>query len=381
MAYGFSRYLHNGLKRLNYAELKAFVDWETPYRRENDRISKSWPLGPRRDSHKHLRLHDDGSISLWYGNRLTVDEHAAVNYMREEFDEMDATWEALRSNPDRDAKFSHMVYNTRNKLGVIHPDNTFEFLNVKDQGDAMFLSCVLRATVKAEARRGGMMFYGKNDQVHPIYRGLRINLETHEAVSDYTVRRYKVNRSGFNKYKKFYDEYIKVSTAMVSQMDNKGVLDLALDVTTEIQDSRDKQPTKKDFNKSEAFVALRNYIDNKDYLGGLVMFAVCNKEVIITAIPAYQTRTFSSQLWLAAQNPQDTKIREVLLTRAGNIGLSNYVKKFNTTYFNKFLIGEAFDIDLSKSFIEEEETKGKLFATSTYPIIVIDKSIDKIHRL
>jgi hypothetical protein len=168
---------------------------------------------------------------------------------------------------------------------------------------------------------------------------------------------------------------------MVSQMDNKGVLDLALDVTTEIQDSRNKQPTKKDFNKSEAFVTLRNYIDNRDYLGGLVMFAVCNKEVIITAIPSYQTRTFSSQLWLAAQNPQDTNIREVLLTRAGHVGLSDYVKTFNAKHFNKFLIDSAFETDVSKSFIREEETKGKLFSTSTYPIIVIDNSIDKIHRL
>jgi len=109
------------------------------------------------------------------------------------------------------------------ELGIVHPDNTFEFTKMSSlgQGARYYVSthCFDYPDVRADCRRGGVIL----DFKYPLYKGLRINLENMRPAEGQQIELYKrvVNRSAAKELYAPYKEMLSVSKAMFSQMDDK----------------------------------------------------------------------------------------------------------------------------------------------------------------
>lgn len=384
----FSRYFHYGLMRISYAALEERTRTHTAYPKTKDKGAEhtvAWPLAARRDSHKHFRKHADGSFSIWYGHRQNTDRMANVEAGWEELDKLGRNYANLSDTQRRNLSAS------RRKLGVVYPDNTFEFHYIQDNGDAMFLSEALGATIRGESRRGGKMFYGKNGHVHPVYKGLRIKLDTHEAVSDYTVLRYKVNRKGMKDYKAQFDDWKNVSLAMAKQMDDEAILDVAVDVFTEFHFNDVNQVLLGRLDgDSEKYIkhVTDKILAKGDPLGAMVY------EVLIPSNTGklgvgYQAYALASALKIYCTTPAEERTQPQwvdslnnMYLRAKNMRLAGRVVAYIENVFDDALIKKGFAFARDETFDQIVDTdKGKLFPASKFPIIVTDKSIAKTYRL
>jgi hypothetical protein len=308
---------------------------------------------------------------------------------------VEAGWEELDNIGSNYANLSDTqrrnLSASRRKLGIVYPDNTFEFHYIQDNGDAMFLSEALSATIRGESKRGGKMFYGKNGHVHPVYKGLRIKLDTHEAVSDYTVQRYKVNRKGMKVYKAQFDDWKNVSLAMAKQMDDAAILDVAVDVFTEFHFNDVNQVLLGRMEgDSEKYIkhVTDKILAKGDPLGAMVY------EVLIPSNTGklgvgYQAYALASALKIYCTTPVEERTQQQwvdslnnMRLRAKNMRLAGRVVAYIENVFDDALIKKGFAFARDETFDQIVDTdKGKLFPTSKFPIIVTDKLIAKTYRL
>jgi hypothetical protein len=119
-------------------------------------------------------------------------------------------------------------------LGVVRPDNTFEFNapHGYGQGDMGILSQWSLGWFSNDSRRGGMV-YKRGQIVHPIYHGMRVHCETMEPVVPYQVVGKRVQRKVTNELMSSYKDFYKVSEVMLKSMDYKTFMETALDVYDE----------------------------------------------------------------------------------------------------------------------------------------------------
>jgi hypothetical protein len=110
-----------------------------------------------------------------------------------------------------------------NELGIVHPDNTFEFTSTTSlgQGGRYYVGthCFNTDDVVANCRLGGVIL----DYKYPLFKGLRIDLENMNPAKDQQIEFFKkvVNRSAAKELYAPYKEMLSVSKAMFSQMDDK----------------------------------------------------------------------------------------------------------------------------------------------------------------
>lgn len=140
---------------MQYADFIRVTKTSKPYRGTN-----AYPVGSRRYSHRHFVMNGD-VVQVWDANLRMAEEYRKGV-----------------------APLDH--WSRRRHLVNIHPDNTVEFVSVWGIGDGMFLSNLLGGLVHSEARRGGTVFYPKNnpDLVHPVFKGLRVSLTDGSAHPD-----------------------------------------------------------------------------------------------------------------------------------------------------------------------------------------------------
>jgi hypothetical protein len=129
------------------------------------------------------------------------------------YQQSDGTWEYYR----------YEVY--PNILGVVRPDNTFEFTADKyGQGDRGILSNYSYGYLSTNSRMGGVIWTGKlngNGErgAMPIYKGLRVNCETMQPTKPITVIGKKVDRKvGKTLLAKYVDFYM-TTEVMTKAMD------------------------------------------------------------------------------------------------------------------------------------------------------------------
>lgn len=203
----------NDVRRISYERLAQRVATDTPYRNSGN----AYPLGDRKYSDRHFRKEDDGTFTIWYADREVIDnKHGKDNDKRTDFDK------------NRDYYSSQM-------LGRVHPDNTFEFTARLSNGENMLLTQGLCAWVHHDKSKGGTVYQkrkvGNSGMiVHPVFKGLRINCDTGEAVTPYEVFLPVVKRKVASDVMNSYQEFITTFEVMVNSMDDRGIWEVYYDL-------------------------------------------------------------------------------------------------------------------------------------------------------
>lgn len=120
-------------------------------------------------------------------------------------------------------------------LCVVRSDNTLEYVNGFHQGDNMKMSDWSRGLQYDSHRMGGTAYAEYNGSIsHPIFKGLRINQETHEPVGmDVQVFRRTVDRKKSKELMLAYKEAFKSPDAFLKCMDTDTMITSIKDVLDE----------------------------------------------------------------------------------------------------------------------------------------------------
>ena len=213
------------MQTLNYTRLNSLSNSVSPYRGSVNRF----PIGSRRHNTKYFLVRDED------GQRVFDIVHGQhwkhVTLTKQEHDDLAKQGSTkLRKYQDGDGTWEYYTYETRpNILGVVRPDNTFEFTSDSyGQGDRGVLSVYGNGYLSTDSRRGGMIWMGaqggklKNDRTRgaiPIYKGLRVNCETMQPTKPITVIGRKVDRKVGKDLLAKYADFYAVTEVMTKAMD------------------------------------------------------------------------------------------------------------------------------------------------------------------
>jgi hypothetical protein len=192
------------IHRISYESLANQVKNSKPYRNSGN----AYPLGYREYSARHFRALDDGSFSIWYMHRESSD--AVIRG-----DEINA-W-----------------YKDKKPLGVVRPDNSFEFTteNGMHQGENTLLSELLGVYIHQVKDKGGaVMTVTSGVSEYPIFTGLRFDIGTKKPLTQFTVVQPTLNRKRSNEHMKQYKEFLDVYPMFIKAMNDKAALEVIRDL-------------------------------------------------------------------------------------------------------------------------------------------------------
>ena len=213
------------MRVLNYQRLNSITHSVSPFRGSLNRF----PIGNRRQNTKYFLVGEENGervFTIVHGCRFTY-----VSLTKEEHDEqLKAGVSHLHANQDSDGTWTCRRYDkVPNILGVVRPDNTFEFTGKSyGQGDRGILSSYSHGVLSTESRRGGMIWMGaqggklRNDRtrgVIPIYQGLRVDCETMQPTKPITVIGRKVDRKVGKDLLAGYADFYATTEVMTKAMD------------------------------------------------------------------------------------------------------------------------------------------------------------------
>ena len=221
---------------LSYERLTKVTNTVPHYRGNKDRF----PLFNRRENRKYFLVREeDGQrvFDIVYG--VTWERH---DLTKEEFEAMEAKGEKTAAkyakydgNGKETGEYEYSWYETMpNVIGTVRSDNTFEFNATRyGQGDRTVMSSLSRGWFSTDSRRGGMVY--RNGQVlHPIYRGMKVDVETMQPSVPYEVVIHHVNRKAAKDLLSKYEHFYKVSEVMLKAMTVGMVIETAKEVVTGI---------------------------------------------------------------------------------------------------------------------------------------------------
>ena len=209
------------MRYLSYPKLDSISHSVSPYRGTLNRF----PIGNRKENTKYFIVGDDNGervFNIVYGKNWKQ-----VSITKQEHDEL-AKQDASKAHAyEQDGSFSYWRYEaTPNVLGVVRPDNTFEFTADRyGNGERSILSGWASGWFSTDSRWGGMVWGSRGrpgNHIMPIYKGLRIHCETDIPTKPITVIGRKVDRMAGKAllagYKDFYATVEVMTKAMNHDM-------------------------------------------------------------------------------------------------------------------------------------------------------------------
>lgn len=187
------------IQNVSYKALVEHAKTAKPYRDSDG----AYNLGARRYSDRHYRFRGD-LIDVYYTHP-----------------DMSKKIVAKDSNID--------TWNYKRHLLTIHPDNSFEVINFSGQGDNMFMSQAVRGYIHQDGTRKGVVFYN-NTKMHPIFKGLRIDLETGDAVTPYQFYKRDIDKKKANELLKQYEDFQQMAMKFIEPMTPMGILEVFKDL-------------------------------------------------------------------------------------------------------------------------------------------------------
>jgi len=213
---------------LDYARLERITTVEKPYRKSTNR----YPLENRKCSYKYFieeQLDGEKVYAIVYGHKyeqepITIEEYNAdiANSKNSHIDTVTKTYYRYRKVP--------------NKIGIVHPDNTFEFITDFKIGLGQGVRIHFNngwfrygTNLKSSTKHGGVIVtfgYGADAITHPVFKGLRISLDTGEAHSSckYEVHRKIAIRKKVNELCKPYKKPLDTALLMLNNMTKETVV-------------------------------------------------------------------------------------------------------------------------------------------------------------
>jgi hypothetical protein len=189
------------IKDISYKQLIEHSQKVKPYRDSEG----AYNLGERRYSDRHFRVRDNGVISVFF------------SYMQ---------------NVRHRIEQGESEYTTGRHLANIHPDNSMEIINSSGQGDIMFLSSIMPYVTHSKAHHG-LMIRSSNrwkeggiEQSHPVFRGGRYSLDSHETVTPYILQPKMVDRKMRKQVVARFDLFKKVGLTMFNALSPSGIYEI-----------------------------------------------------------------------------------------------------------------------------------------------------------
>ena len=229
------------MQGLNYVRLNGISNSVSPYRGSVNRF----PIASRRHNTKYFLVREeDGQrvFDIVHGQRW---KH--VTLTKAEHDNLAKQGSPkLRSYQHGDGTWEYYTYEVSpNILGVVRPDNTFEFTsNSYGQGDRGILSTYGHGELSTNSRMGGMIWTGRlhgngTRGAFPIYQGMRVNCESMQPIKPITVIGRKVDRKVGKDLLAGYADFYMTTEVMTKAMDYEVFVRTMNDVVNEHVPSRD----------------------------------------------------------------------------------------------------------------------------------------------
>lgn len=241
------------MKAFNYKRLLDITNTVPSFRGNVNRF----PLGDRRQNNKYfLRRDEDGYTvfdivygETWHSTEIDRLEYIRLKLEHRKFIRATGTkrthtyvmkWEKHSVNDE-----GHYVKHPKefeyfrrdrghNIMGTVRPDNSFEFTKSSYwQGDRCFLSQHSAGWFTTDSRRGGCVWQS-SDMFHPIWKGLRVNCDTMEAMTPYEVVIHHINRKAAKGLLTKYEHMFKVSEVMLKAMDLDAINKTCIDIVNGI---------------------------------------------------------------------------------------------------------------------------------------------------
>jgi hypothetical protein len=209
------------MQGLNYTRLNSISNSVSPYRGSVNRF----PIASRRHNTKYFLVREeDGQrvFDIVHGQRW---KH--VTLTKAEHDNLAKQGSTkLRSYQHGDGTWEYYTYEVSpNILGVVRPDNTFEFTsNSYGQGDRGILSTYGHGELSTNSRMGGMIWTGRlhgngTRGAFPIYKGMRVHCESMQPTKPITVVGRKVDRKVGKDLLASYADFYATTEVMTKAMD------------------------------------------------------------------------------------------------------------------------------------------------------------------
>lgn len=226
------------MKALSYERLSLITKSEKPYRGTTNRF----PVGNRRHNTKDFIVDTLNGETVYRVRYGFESEHSYIT--KEEYDS--AIKNGLTSHyeyeheSDPNKKYYRWTSFPK-ELGIVRPDNTFEFTMKEGggQGANSILSTWSRGWFMRSVRHGGMIYKEHNSGVspfHAVFKGLRLDVDTmrpHES-SQYMVLTKQVDRRKTKEFLKPYEDFFKITETMSKSMEQKDIVGIAVELMTEV---------------------------------------------------------------------------------------------------------------------------------------------------
>jgi hypothetical protein len=240
------------MKSFNYKRLLDITNTVPSFRGNVNRF----PIGNRRNNNKYfLRRDEDGYTvfdivygETWHSTEIDRLEYIQLKLEHRKF--MRAT--GTKRTHTYVLKYpKHAMVNGKwtaskeceyyrrdrghNIVGTVRPDNSFEFTKSRYwQGDRCFLTQHSAGYFSTDSRRGGMVYavdmQDDNAVFHAIWKGMRVNCDTMEAVTPYEVVIHHVDRKSGKGILSKYEHMFKVSEVMLKAMDLNSINNTCIDI-------------------------------------------------------------------------------------------------------------------------------------------------------
>jgi hypothetical protein len=242
---------------INYARLEKVVQEQKPFRGNVNR----YPIGNRRHNTKcfYRRYEGDAVVfDIAYGSRyqrndLTVEEYDALKLAGADNVHKQAKWVNGKQSTE---VFEYYTYEIKpNVLGVVRPDNTFEFTeeNTYHQGERQIMSTWTRGYFTNDSRRGGLIYkeggWSNPILLIPIWKGMRVDCETMKPTQDYTVFTKQVDRKASKSLTAPYKDFFMTAEVMLKAMDWSTFIQVAGDIHNQYKPETGEQMDNNAFNK------------------------------------------------------------------------------------------------------------------------------------
>lgn len=192
----------NDIADASYNGLIEHTKKVKPYKDSNG----AYNLGYRHYSNRHFRVREDGVIELFFSDM---------------------------SNVKRKIQEGEDLYGRHGRhLANIHPDNSIEIVKSDGQGDIQFLSALIPYVTHSLPHHGLLIRSsnrwkeGGSQQSHPVFRGGRFHLESHETMTPYVLQPRAVNRKMRKEVIARFDTFKKVGMTLLEPMTAQGVFEI-----------------------------------------------------------------------------------------------------------------------------------------------------------
>ncbi len=213
---------------LHYNKLLNQTLNQKPYRGTHNRF----PIDKRSQSNKYFLVDEENGEKIFrvhYGNYTKYSEVSKEEY--EHHRGKINSQVMAQGNPDSPTYY--MVEYLPHQVGIVRPDNTFEFTAHRlQQGINTILSNWSYGVYYQSSRHGGVV-YRSQHAFHPIWKGARFEMPMMKAHTPYQVFGLAVNRKAAKAHFKPYEKFFVVAKTMSTAMEMSGFLNTAKEVVDE----------------------------------------------------------------------------------------------------------------------------------------------------